>query len=309
MRDVTGGDPGASWGAAGGEWAVVVHGGAGGNWGADGDASVEGAARAAAVAREILGAGGTALDAVERAVAALEDDPLFNAARGACLNEQGLIELDASIMDGEGLRAGAVCALPPFGNPIAIARAALDDGRHVLYAGQGAALFALAGGFSPSTQEALRTPAALARWKAGVLAAAEGPQGTVGAVARDVRGHVAAATSTGGIAGKRPGRVGDSSIPGAGTYADDGAGAASATGAGEAILRFGLARAAIEAMRLGAHPQQTARTQLTMLRDRLGGAGGLLLVDRQGRIGWARSTASMPWAAAGASLPAVVSGR
>jgi beta-aspartyl-peptidase (threonine type) len=302
-------DPGASWGVEGGAWAVLVHGGAGGDMGPDGAASVEGAAWAAGLAREILRAGGTALDAVERAVAALEDNPLFNAGTGACLNEQGLIELDASFMEGEGLRAGAVCALPPFRNPIAIARAALDDGRHVLYAGEGAALFARERGFSPSTQEALRTPAALARWKAGAQVGAAGSQGTVGAVARDVRGHVAAATSTGGIAGKRPGRVGDSPIPGAGTYADNGAGAASATGAGEAILRFGLARAAIEALRVGAHPQETARMQLTTLRDRLGGTGGLLVVDREGRIGWARSTASMPWAAAGASLPAVESGR
>jgi beta-aspartyl-peptidase (threonine type) len=169
----------------------------------------------------------------------------------------------------------------------------------VLYAAEGAAAFARAYGFAPSTSEAMTTPEARARWQAMVAGAAKGggPQGTVGAVARDARGRVAAATSTGGILGKRRGRVGDSPILGAGTYADSGAGAASATGAGEAILRFGLARGAIEALRSGATAEEAARAQLGLMHARLAGTGGLILVDRGGRLGWARTTASMAWAA------------
>jgi beta-aspartyl-peptidase (threonine type) len=303
-------DPGdgvASWGAEGGAWAVLVHGGAGAALGPDADRHQAGARHAAMEAAEILRRGGSALDAVERAVALLEDDPVFNAGTGACLNEEGLIELDASIMEGSALRAGAVCAMPPFANPIAIARAALDDGRHVLYAGEGAVRFARARGFSPSTSDAMTTPRALAQWRAArEVAAPSGARGTVGAVARDAQGHIAAATSTGGTVGKRPGRVGDSPIVGAGTYADDGAGGASSTGSGEAILRFGLARGAIEALRGGVDPQEAARVQVSLLRARLASTAGLIVVDRNGRIGWARTTASMAWAAAGAALPSSI---
>jgi beta-aspartyl-peptidase (threonine type) len=265
--------------------------------------------RAAAAGAEILRDGGSSLDAVERAVALLEDDPVFNAGTGACLDEEGLITLDASIMEGASLRAGAVCALPPFRNPIAIARAVLEDGRHVLYAGEGAARFAVARGFEASTRGAMTTAAARAQWEAARRSAApSGAQGTVGAVAIDLRGHVAAATSTGGIAGKRAGRVGDSPVPGAGTYADDEAGAASATGGGEGILRVGLTRGVVEALRRGVPPEQASREGIARLQSRVAGNGGLILVDRAGRLAWARGTASMAWAAAGASLPSIQAG-
>jgi beta-aspartyl-peptidase (threonine type) len=303
------GSSAACWGADGGAWSVLVHGGAGAALGADVDLHLAGVREAATAAAEVLREGGSALDAVERAVVLLEDAPAFNAGTGACLNEDGLIELDAAIMEGSALRAGAVCALPPFANPVAIARAALEDGRHVLYAGEGAARFARARGFRPSTSDAMTTPRALAQWHAARAAgAASGSQGTVGAVARDASGHLAAATSTGGIAGKRPGRVGDSPILGAGTYADDAAGAASATGGGEAILRLGLARGAIEGLRARSHPEEVARTQMALLQARLAGTGGLILVDRIGRLGWARTTASMAWAAAGEALTSTASG-
>jgi L-asparaginase / beta-aspartyl-peptidase len=298
------GFPQASWGADGGDWAVLVHGGAG-DLASDrvGD-HVAGARAAARAAAALLRAGGSALDAVERAVVLLEDDPCFNAGTGACLNAEGLVSLDASVMEGCALRAGAVCALEPFLHPIAIARAVLEDGRHVLYASEGAARFAVAHGFSPVTSESMTTPAARARWTAARAGqASEGwAGGTVGAVARDARGTVAAATSTGGLVNKQVGRVGDSPIVGAGTYADDEGGACSATGAGEAIMRMVLAKTAVDALRAGVHPEEAARSVVRSMSARVGGTGGVILVDRQGRLGLARNTPSMTWAAVGPTL-------
>jgi beta-aspartyl-peptidase (threonine type) len=279
-------------------WVILVHGGAGRS---DNDAGrLEGCQRATAVASALLSSGAAALDAVQAAVRALEDDPLFNAGTGACLTEDGLIELDAAIMEGSSLRAGGVCALPPFKNPIDIARAVLNDGRHVLYAGEGAAAFARSAGFRPTTSELMTTEGARQKWeqlrKGGVDPDAV-PTGTVGAVARDAQGVCAAATSTGGILGKKRGRVGDTPVIGAGTFADDEAGAASATGEGEGILRACLGKTAVDAMRAGLDPEQAARQSIDFLSGRLRSAGGIILVDRTGRIGWARSTVSMAWAA------------
>ncbi len=294
-REVT-----ASWGAEGGEWAVLVHGGAGDLRPERIDLHVTGCREAAAAAAELLRAGASALDAAQRAVFVLESNPCFNAGTGACLNADGLIELDAALMDGTDLRAGAVCALPPFLHPIAIARAVLDDGRHVLYASEGAARFARDHGFEPATSEAMTTEGARARW----VAAREGESGggTVGAVVRDATGAVAAATSTGGLVNKRVGRVGDSPLLGAGTYADGQGGACSATGAGEAIMRIVLAKSTIDALRAGSLPVQAARVGIETLGGRVGGTGGLIVVDRAGRLGLARNTASMSWAAAGLAL-------
>jgi beta-aspartyl-peptidase (threonine type) len=250
---------------------------------------------------------------VERAVVVLEDDPVFNAGTGACLDAEGLIELDACIMEGSQLRAGGVCALPPFLNPVAIARAALDDGRHALYAGEGAARFAVERGFTRSTSEAMTTEAARARWAAvrarGADEADKGwAGGTVGAVARDARGNVAAATSTGGRVDKRVGRVGDSPIPGAGNYADDDGGAASATGDGEAVLRLCLGKMAVDLLRGRAHPEEAARSVIRTMGTRLGGTGGIILVDRGGRLGFARNTRTMTWAAAGEKIEGALAG-
>ncbi|MCL2448918.1 MAG: isoaspartyl peptidase/L-asparaginase, partial [Polyangiaceae bacterium] len=251
----------ASWGADGGAWSVLVHGGAGDLAGDRVERHAEGCRAAAAAAAEILRQGGSALDAVERAVVVLEDDPSFNAGTGACLNADGAIELDAAIMEGTRLRAGAVCALHPFLHPVAIARAVLDEGRHVLYAGEGARRFAVGRGFTPSTAEAMTTDAARMHWLAVRQQKAPGAWagGTVGAVARDERGSVAAATSTGGLTNKAPGRVGDSPLLGAGTYADDDGGACSFTGLGEAAIRLGLAKAAADAMRARIPPEDAAR--------------------------------------------------
>ncbi len=303
-----------SWGAEGGHWAVLVHGGAGDIPEENRPQHTQGCRAAAAMSAEVLRGGGSALDAVEQAVRTLEDNPLFNAGTGACLNEEGLIELDAAMMEGSRLRAGGVCALPPFAHPIAIARAVLEDGRHVLYAAEGARRFAMEHGFLPVSSEAMTTPfardsLALARSKlagretAPASRGAGGSAGTVGAVARDVRGTVAAATSTGGRVNKRVGRVGDSPILGAGTYADDDAGACSATGDGEAALRVGLARTAVDFLRARARPEQAAQAAIRALAARVGGSGGVIVVDRLGGLGIAYNTATMSWAAAGAALP------
>jgi beta-aspartyl-peptidase (threonine type) len=304
-----------SWGADGGAWSVLVHGGAGSVPPERIGTHVEGCRAAARAAVEVLRAGGTAIDAVERAVIVMEDDPSFNAGTGSALNAEGGIELDASVMEGSRLRAGGVCALPPFLNPIAIARAVLEDGRHVLYAGEGAARFAVDHGFTPATLEAMVTENARARWLAARAAAGEtggaasgsggtsgpasGSGGTVGAVARDARGGVAAATSTGGLVNKRAGRVGDSPVPGAGNYADDEAGACSATGQGEALMRVCAAKAAVDLLRAGVHPEEAARAIVRTLGARTAGTGGLVLVDRHGRLGLARNTPTMVWAGAG----------
>jgi beta-aspartyl-peptidase (threonine type) len=282
------------------DFCIAIHGGAGDVPSEKRAAHAEGCKIAARAGAEVLRAGGSALDAVQRAVEVLEDDPRFNAGTGACLTETGRLELDASIMNGD-LAAGAVCALPPFVHPIAIARAVLDDGRHVLYAAEGAALFAESRGFSRADPRAMITDAVRERFARGA-SAPEGYAGnTVGAVARDTRGHVAAATSTGGTFFKRDGRVGDTPIVGAGTYADDEAGAASATGLGEAIMRVCLAKSVVEWLRQGLSAEDAARAAALLLEERGGGSGGLVLVDARGRFGFARTTPAMSWAAMSSS--------
>jgi beta-aspartyl-peptidase (threonine type) len=293
-----------SWGVEGGAWSVLVHGGAGDVPAERVARHVDGCRTAVEAAADVLRAGGTAIDAVERAVVMMEDDPCFNAGTGACLNADGVLELDAALMEGTQLKAGGVCALPPFLHPISIARAMLEDGRHVLLAGQGAARFAVDRGFTPSTAEAMTTQAArdrlaLARSKGGVDGWAGG---TVGAVARDVRGGVAAATSTGGRVNKPAGRVGDSPVPGAGNYADDDGGACSLTGDGEAVLRLCLGKTAVDLLRGRVHPEEAARSVVRLLGSRLAATGGVILVDRSGRLGLARNTRTMTWAAAGEQL-------
>ncbi len=289
--------PLASRGGASRGFCVLVHGGAGHVPEERRPLHAEGCRRAARAAAEVLSAGGSALVAVERAVRALEDDPLFNAGTGACLDAEGHVELDASIMEGTTLRAGAVCALAGFADPIAIARAALEDGRHVLYAAHGARLFALSRGFVEVPEAALITPAARAAFAAVQGGASTGwAGGTVGAVARDAAGHTAAATSTGGMINKRVGRVGDSPLIGAGTYADDTAGAVSTTGHGEGMIRLGVARLATFAMGNGSPAEEAVHRAIEALGARVGATGGAIAVDREGRWGWSRSTVTMSWA-------------
>jgi beta-aspartyl-peptidase (threonine type) len=287
-----------SWGARTAGYCVLVHGGAGRRAEHDRPAAQVGCARAAQAAAEVLQAGGSALDAVQRAVEVLEDDPQFNAATGGSLTSDGRLELDASIMDGSDLRAGAVCCLPPYRHPIAVARAVLDDGVHVLYAAEGADAFARGAGFVPADPAAMITEAAreqLARFLAARDAETHG--NTVGAVARDVQGRLAAATSTGGIVGKRPGRIGDTPVLGAGTYADDTRGACSATGRGEGIMRLTLSSRAVGNLASGLSAEHAACEAIEALHERVGTQAGVIVIAPSGEIGVARSTETMPWAA------------
>lgn len=285
------------WARGPSAWSILVHGGAGDVAPERRPSHVAGCQRAAAIGAQILSDGGSALDAVQRAVEVLEDDPLFNAGTGACLNEDGEIELDASIMEGSHLRAGAVCALPPFKNPIAIARSVMDDGRHVLLAGEGATRFALARGFRRAELSAMITEYARARWlSARASASPSRSGGTVGAVARDAHGHVAAATSTGGTVNKRVGRVGDSPLVGAGTYADNALGACSTTGDGEAMIRTCLAKTTVDRCLVDA-AADAVRTALARMHALTGGTGGVILAARDGSIALARTTNTMSWAA------------
>lgn len=285
--------------------AIVVHGGAGAIAPERHARVAEGCAAAAEIGYAVLAAGGRALDAVQAAVRALEDDPELNAGTGAVLNRDAAVELDAAIMDGATLAIGGVAALPSIKNPIDVARAVLEDGEHVLLAGTGAQRFAIERGFAPVDPESLMTERTRARWwdehvrrTTGSTAPpvpAEG--GTVGAVAVDAAGHVAAATSTGGINYKRPGRVGDSPLPGCGTWADDQGGAASATGDGEAIIRVTLCRALIDRLARGEEPDAAAAAVLDELARRGRGTGGVIAVDPRGAIVAAHVSPTMSFAA------------
>ena len=279
--------------AIGGRRSISVHGGAGGREDETSAARAAAVDAAAAAGFAILAAGGSSLDAVIAAVERLEDDPLFNAGVGSVLTEDGTVELDASIMSGADLRAGAVACVRGVWHPIALARAVMDEGREVFLVGAPAEAVARRRGLRVVEPDALVTPEARRRWRAR----GGDPRGeTVGAVARDAHGHVAAATSTGGVAGQRAGRVGDSAVIGAGTYADDTIGAGSATGPGEAIIRVGLVRVGLAAIAAGADPATAAEAALATLATRVGAAAGLILVDAEGRLGAARTTAAMPTA-------------
>jgi L-asparaginase / beta-aspartyl-peptidase len=290
----------AAWGTStNASWSILVHGGAGTVADDALAAHRQGCFDAAQVGGRLLATGGSALDAVQRAVEALENNPLYNAGRGASLTDAGTVELDASIMSGHELRAGAVCALPPFRNPIAIARQVLEADGPVLYADRGAERFAVDRGFSRVSDDDLITPRSRERWeiirKSGGIVGFAG--GTVGAVAVDSNGHVAAATSTGGMMNKPRGRVGDSPLIGAGTYADDEAGCCSNTGDGEAVIRLVLAKEACALLKAKMQPEAAARVAITLLGERAGGSGGIILVDPNGRMGLARSTKTMSWGA------------
>jgi L-asparaginase / beta-aspartyl-peptidase len=270
---------------------VVVHGGAA-EWYAGTSLGRAACRRAAQAGWETLSAGGSALDAVIAAVRVVEDDPACNAGTGAVLTSRGTLELDACVMDGASLASGAVAVLPPFRNPVDIARAVLEDGRYHLLAGDGAAAFARARGFTPCDPEVMITPERLAEFE-GRGRFDRG--NTVGAVARDANGHLAAATSTGGIAGTDPGRVGDVPLVGGGTYADERA-ACSCTGDGEAFARACAAFWTVENAADGA--QTAAERSVARVLKRFGGYGGLILLDNCGDVGIARSASAMPHAIA-----------
>jgi beta-aspartyl-peptidase (threonine type) len=281
--------------------AVVIHGGAGTRPEDDPAPYLAGTRAAAEAGLRVLLQGGSALDAAQAATVVLEDDPVFNAGTGACLTAAGDVELDASCMDGTALRAGAVACVKTMKNPILAARRVCDDTPHVLLCGPGAEAFARECGIPEYRNELLVTPRQKARWqelhalaqKKGADVVRAGAIGTVGAVAVDQKGHVAACTSTGGTPYKRPGRVGDTPIIGAGTYADDHEAAASSTGLGEAILKVTMARAACVLVRDGMSPRKAAIAAVGLLKERAQGAGGIIIAGPDGRLGWACNTPRM----------------
>lgn len=283
--------------ARGAGWALVVHGGVDG--GAPPAAEVAlhraGLARALAAGGAVLARGGAALDAVEAAVKVLEDDPVFNAGRGAVFSHEGRNELDAAIMDGATLKAGAVAGVTATRNPVSLARAVMEKSPHVLLTGAGADAFSKANGIEQATAAWFRVEE---RWRELLKARAEGgfdgkKLGTVGAVARDTAGHIAAATSTGGITNKRWGRVGDSPIIGAGTYADDRGCGVSATGSGEYFIRLAVAHQICARVRWGGEPLVAAGAAAVGEVKALGGSGGVILMGRDGPGDWAFTTPVM----------------
>lgn len=272
---------------------IIVHGGAGASPTEGRDELRLGMRGAVLAGWRILANAGGALDAVEAAVRSLEDNPRFNAGHGSVLTTAGTVEMDASIMEGNGLRCGAVANIIGIANPITLARRILEDGRHVLLAAEGALAFARDAGLPECEPEALITERERRRWLERHSRAAA-PAGTVGAVALDRRGTIAAATSTGGVAGKLPGRVGDSALIGCGTYADSTIGGVSCTGNGEAAIRVVLARRALDYLKQADNPEYAARVAVDLLVEEGRGQGGLILLDWRGRHGYAHSTPLMP---------------
>jgi beta-aspartyl-peptidase (threonine type) len=273
--------------------ALIVHGGAGAEAAEGRDELRQGVRDAVLAGWRVLAANGRALDAVEAAVRSMEAHPRFNAGLGSVLTTAGTVEMDASIMEGDGLRCGAVAAVSRIAHPITLARHVLEDGRHVLLAADGALAFARAAGLPECPPEALITERQRQHWQARRAPAAAGA-GTVGAVALDRGGTMAAATSTGGVAGKRPGRVGDSAIIGAGTYADSTIGGVSCTGSGEAVIRVVLGWRALDYLKEADDPDYAARVAVDLLVEEGRGQGGLILLDWRGRAGYAHSTPLMP---------------
>jgi len=284
-------------------WSIAIHGGAGAIEreslsDARQRAYEAGLAAALDAGARVLGDGGSALDAVTAAVVLLEDDPLFNAGRGATFTFDGRIELDAAVMDGRERAAGAVAGVTTVRNPVLLARAVMEAGPHVLLAGAGAERFAREHGFEPVDPTWFETPERrrqLEEFQArgGDWFDSSVKYGTVGAVARDAQGHLAAATSTGGLTGKRWGRIGDSPLIGAGTYADDRACAVSATGAGEFFIRVGVGKAIAERVRLLGESVQAAADAVISEVGALGGDGGVIVAGADGETAFALNTAGM----------------
>lgn len=273
--------------------AIIVHGGAGPKDGEEQPQALMDSCLAVARAGfALLKAGGAALDVVQRAAELLEDDPHFNAGTGSCLNADGRVEMDAALMDGQNLKAGAVCVVSAVKNPIQLARAVMERTPHVLLAGEAAHTLGDQAGIPRIDPAQLVTDKARRRFERAKSNAAAKRLGTIGAVAIDSRGHLAAATSTGGITLKRPGRVGDSPLIGAGTYADDTLGAVSATGLGEAIIRVALGFRAVQLLP-GAESTTAGLERALSSLDRVGGSGGIIGISPRGEVGFAFNTERM----------------
>ena len=286
------------------EWRLVIHGGAGvierGRLTPEKEREIRaGLDRALQAGSAILERGGSALDAVEATARVLEDDPNFNAGRGSVFTYQGTIEMDASIMDGRTRAAGAVTGVTATKNPITLARAVMERSPHVFLSREGADEFSRLQGLEQAPPEYFQTPER--RRQLEELRARPSADyfdidikyGTVGAVALDRHGHVAAATSTGGLTGKRWGRIGDSPIVGAGTYADDRACAVSSTGAGEYFIRVGVAHEICARMRMDGESPQAAADAVMAEVLALGGTGGVIVVTPRGEAAFSFNTPGM----------------
>jgi beta-aspartyl-peptidase (threonine type) len=294
---------------------LLVHGGA---WAIPDEmleAHEQGVFDALQAGYSLLERGASAVDAVEAAVTKLEDDTTFDAGRGSFLTRDGRVQLDALLMDGATLRAGGVACVERLRNPIQAARLVLDESPHIYFVGQGAEEFAAAHGMPlienselVLDRERRRLEDAQAKERAGLpdltfagddkspeTAADFDSHDTVGAVALDVDGNLAAATSTGGTLNKAPGRVGDSSLIGCGCYADNQSASVSLTGWGEPIMKLVLGKWAVDRVQLGRSPEQVAPEAISYLHTRLGGHGGMILLDAQGRYGFAHNTPRMAW--------------
>lgn len=285
------------------QWTLVIHGGAGvierDRLSPQQDREVRVAlTRALDAGSKILATSGSSLDAVEAAVRVLENDPNFNAGRGAVFTYEGRNELDAAIMDGRTRGAGAVARVTRTKNPITLARKVMEDSPHVFLSAEGADEFSVEKGLEQVDPSWFATPERkrqLDEMKARKVGwyDVDLKYGTVGAVAVDTRGHVAAATSTGGLTGKRWGRIGDSPIIGAGTYADDRACAISATGAGEYFIRVGAAHEICARIRMkGENPKQAADAVIAELGE-MGGTGGVIVTGPGGNADWSFNTPGM----------------
>jgi beta-aspartyl-peptidase (threonine type) len=283
---------------------LVVHGGA---WDIPDDMVElhrQGVQRALMVGIAVLNDGGSAVDAVEAAIMIMEDDETFDAGTGSFLNAAGEVELDASIMDGKALRAGAIAAVQNVKNPITLARKIMEESEHILLVGKGAVRFAKEHGIKTCTQDDLITEREILRWREwqrrkpaftkGAFRRKKVPVDTVGAVALDSFGNIASGTSTGGTPNKFPGRVGDSPVIGAGTYADNTVGGVSTTGWGESMIRVVMAKSVIDFMdHNGGNPEKAAMEGIKVLERKVQGYGGVIALNVDGDIGIAYNTSRM----------------
>jgi beta-aspartyl-peptidase (threonine type) len=305
--------------------AIIVHGGAGNIPLELHGGFEEGCRKAAEVGWNVLAGGGAALDAVELAVRVLEDDPVFDAGRGAHLNRDGEVELDAGVMDGRTLMAGAVAAVRRIENPISLARRVLSDSEHVLLVGAGAERFAEEMGMPFCDPRDLVVARERLAWEirqaqpaaagqANYQAPSQGMDlvsnlpavGTVGAAALDSTGSLAVGNSTGGTFFKHPGRVGDTPIIGCGLYADDHLGAAVCTGVGEHIIKVVLAKTTVDRIAALGDAAAAAQAAIGYFERRIGGQGGVICLSPTGQVGWAFSTAHLGYAYRTEGMPAVV---
>jgi L-asparaginase / beta-aspartyl-peptidase len=280
-------------------WAIVVHGGAKEIVPEQEDANRRGCLEAVSAGQAILARGGSAVDAAEAAIRILENDPTFNAGYGSDLNAAGEVEMDAALMDGSNLAIGAVAAIQGVRHPISVARRMLGE-PPTLLVGEGARRFAAAQGIELCDPGELIPPRP--------DRSAQGPHehDTVGCVALDSSGRIAAGTSTGGLDGTHPGRVGDSPLPGCGFYADDAAGGVAFSGDGECIARVLLAARVMQALERDQAPQAAADASLAHL-ERVGGEAGGIVLDRLGRVGWAHNSShfAVAWVTDAMAAPLV----